>query len=368
MEGTITYLLLGAAVVLLVVILIRQSRVRGTPSDQTLAALVESLKEVSAVQPQVNSLSNTQAAMMQSVVRLEVSLKDLEARMKEATGDVRASLSRDVADTRNLLVELRSKIEDRSRWENEIHAISRRIERVLVGARTRGESGENILSDAFAEFPPGMIDRDFRVGGKVVEYAIVLPSGKRLPVDSKWAGSDNIERIHEETDPDRVRRLESDIEREVKNRIREVATYIDPSCTSSIAIAAVPDSIYAFCRKVHVEGFRAGVLLMAYSMVVPYILALYHLHLQMGRSLDYENLEVYLTRMERNLDDIDRVLENKVAKAGTMATNAYGECKQILGSMRAAAVYLRGGNVPERDEVPQGPAPPSEQAEKSGRL
>ncbi len=371
MEGTIVYILLGAAMVLLVAILIRQSRGGGTASsDHSLSTLIESLKEVSAIQPQVNSLSNTQAAMMQSVVRLEVSLKDLEARLKEATGDVRASLSKDVGDTRNLLVELRARLEDRSRWENEIHSISRRIERVLVGARTRGESGENILADAFAEFPPEMIDRDFRVGGKVVEYAIVLPSGRRLPVDSKWSGSENLRRLNDETDPDRIRRLESEIENDVKSRIREVASYIDPACTSNIAIAAVPDSIYAFCRKVHVEGFRAGVLLMAYSMVVPYVLALYHLHLQMDRSLDYENLEIYLTRIDRNLDEIDRILENKVARAGTMATNAYSECKQLLGSMRAAAVYLRGGEVVGLEEPQDGgePAAVSEQKPAESEL
>lgn len=344
MEAVIIYALLGATVVLLVAILLRVSRGRREGSlDQALPALVESLKEVSAIQPQVASLSNTQAAMMQNLVRLEVSLKDLEARMKEATGNVRESLSKDVGDTRNLLVELRAKLEDRSRWENDIHKISRRIERVLVGARTRGESGENILADAFAEFPPGMIDRDFRVGGKVVEFAIVLPSGKRLPVDSKWSGTENIERIQEETDPDRIRRLESAIEKDVERKIREVASYIDPACTANIAIAAIPDSVYAFCKKAHVEGFRVGVLLMAYSMVVPYVLALYHLHLQMDRSVDLENLEVYLTRIERSLDEIDRIVENKVARAGTMATNAYSDCKQILGSMRAATAYLRGG-------------------------
>ena len=97
------------------------------------------------------------------------------------------------------------------------------------------------------------------------------------------------------------------------------------------------------------EGFRVGVLLMAYSMVVPYVLALYHLHLQMDRSVDLENLEVYLTRIERSLDEIDRIVENRVARAGTLATNAYSDCKQILGSMRAATAYLRGGPVVEED-------------------
>jgi hypothetical protein len=273
--------------------------------------------------------------------RLEVSLKGLETKFAEATGDVKDSLSKDVADARKVLAELRARFEDSVKREDDIHAVTRRIERVLVGARTRGESGENILADALAEFPPEMTDRNFRVGGKVVEYAIVLPNKKRMPVDSKWSGIEVIERIQKETDPDRIKRLEGEVEKEVEKKVREVASYIDPVATTSIAIAAVPDAVYAFCKKVHIGAFKMGVLLMAYSMVVPYILALYHLHLQMARSIEFENIEAYITRIERSLDEMDKILENRVARAGTLAANAYTEAKQIIGSMRAATAFLR---------------------------
>ena len=278
---------------------------------------------------------------MQNLAKLEVALKGLEGKFTQTTGEVKDALSRDVGDTRRVLVELKTKFEDQSKREDDIHAVTRRIERVLVGARTRGETGENILADAFAEFPPEMIDRNFRIGGKVVEYAIVLPNKKRLPVDSKWSGTEIIERIQKESEPERIRRLEADVEREVEKKVKEVATYIDPAATTNIAIAAVPDSIYGFCKKVHIEAFRKGVLLMAYSMVVPYILALYHLHLQMARSVDFENIEAYITKIERSLDDMDKILENRITRAATMVGNAYSDCKQILGSMRAATTYLR---------------------------
>jgi hypothetical protein len=279
--------------------------------------------------------------MVQNVHNLEITLAGLETKLAETTGDVKATLSRDVGDARRVLMELRAGFEERVRREDEISAVTRRIERVLVGARTRGESGENILADAFAEFPPEMMDRDFRVGGKVVEYAIILPNKKRLPVDSKWSGTETVERIRQETDPERIKRLESELEREVERKLTEVAAYIDPSSTTTIAIAAVPDSIYGHCRKVHIEGFKRGVLIMAYSMVVPYVLALYHLHLQMARSIEYENLEAYLMKIERSLDEIDKVMENRLARAGAMVSNAYTECKQIIGTMRAATAFLR---------------------------
>jgi hypothetical protein len=341
--------LLAATVILLVVIIVRLTKQRqGGAADSALPALLESVKNLSALESQVGAISGAQAAMIQNLGKLEVSLKGLEAKVAETTGGVKEALSKDVSDARRVLIELKTKFEDQSKREDDIHDVTRRIERVLVGARTRGESGENILADAFAEFPPEMIDRNFHVGGKVVEYAIVLPSQKRLPVDSKWSGVEAIERIQRETDPERVKRLEADLEREVEKKVKEVASYIEPSATSNIAIAAVPDSVYSFCKKVHIEAFRRGVLLMAYSMVVPYVLALYHLHLQMGRSIDFENFEANITKIERNLDEMDKILENRVARAATMATNAYTECKEILGAMKAATSYLR--EMPEIEQ------------------
>ena len=342
MDSAVLYAILAAVVILLVTILLQLIK-RGASGGvgASLPAMLDSLGKLSSVESQVTSLSRAHTLMAQNVHSLEVTLKGLETKLAESTGDVKATLSRDVGDARRVLMELKTRFEDRSKREDDIHAVTRRIERVLVGARTRGESGENILGDAFAEFPPEMIDRDFRVGGKVVEYAIVLPNKKRLPVDSKWSGTEAVDRIRKESDPERIKRLENELEREVERKVREVATYIDPTSTTDIAIAAVPDSVYGHCRKVHIEGFRLGVLLMAYSMVVPYVLALYHLHLQMARSIEFENIEAYLVKIERSLDEIDKIAENRIARAGAMVSNAYTECKQIIGSMRAATAFLR---------------------------
>jgi len=364
------YVLLSAAVVLLVVLVVRLSRQKPAgPLDQALPTLLDSLKNLSAVESQVATLAGANSLMVQNISKLEVALKGLETKFAETSGDVKQSISRDVGDARKMLVELKTRLEDKTRRDDDIHAVTRRIERVIVGARTRGVSGENVLAEAFSQFPPEMMDKNFRVGGKVVEYAIVLPSKKRLPVDSKWSGLEILERIEAETDPVRVKRLEDEVERAIEKKVREVASYIDPSSTTNIAIAAVPDSIYGFCKTVHIEAFKMGVLMMAYSMVVPYVLALYHLHLQFARSVDFENIEAYITKIERSLDEVDKILENRVAKAGVMATNAYSDCKTILGSMRAATAFLRelpsgeGGGPEAAGEIE---APGEAEGEPSG--
>lgn len=348
MENLYLAVILAAAVVFLTILLFRRAG-KGT-SDESLAAMLETLKDLSAVQTQVTALANNQTVVLQNLGKLEISLKGLETKLSETSGNVREAISKDVNDTRRVLTELKARFEDQTKREDEIHAVTRKIERVVVGARTRGESGENILAEAFAQFPAEMIERDFRVGGgKVVEYAVILPSGKRLPVDSKWSGAEALERIEKETDPEKIKKIESELEKEVQRKAKEVSGYIDPSCTTNVAIAAVPDSIYGVCRKVHIEAYKMGVLLMAYSMVVPYVLALYHMYLQFAGSIDLENIEAYITKIERSLDEVDKILENRVARAGTLAANAYTECKQVIGSIRAATTYLR--ELPLVDEA-----------------
>jgi DNA anti-recombination protein RmuC len=342
MSDIILYVLLFATVVLLIAVLARLSRQRQrSPFDEALPTLLDSLKNLAAVQSQVTSLGNAHSVVVQNLNKLEVALKGLETKFAETSGDVKQAISKDVGDARKVLVELKTRLEDQTRRDDDIHAITRRIERVIVGARTRGASGENILAEAFAQFPPEMIDANFKVGGKVVEYALVLPNKKRLPVDSKWSGMESIERMEAESDPAKLRRLEDEVEKAIMKKAKEVACYIDPSCTTDVAIAAVPDSVYGFCKKVHIDAYKMGVLLMAYSMVVPYVLALYHLNLQFARSVDFENIEAYVTKIERSLDEVDKVLENRVARAGAMAASAYSDCKTLLGSMRAATAFLR---------------------------
>ncbi|HCG99797.1 MAG TPA: hypothetical protein DE036_08465 [Actinobacteria bacterium] len=80
---------------------------------------------------------------------------------------------------------------------------------------------------------------------------------------------------------------------------------------------------------------------MSYSMTIPYVLTFYSLHLQYSRSIDMENLQSHLITIGRQLDEMEQVLENKIARGATMINNAYGEYKQIISRLRASVVYLQ---------------------------
>jgi hypothetical protein len=78
-------------------------------------------------------------------------------------------------------------------------------------------------------------------------------------------------------------------------------------------------------------------MVVGYEMALPYLLTLYQLHLQFARTVDMENLQSALIDVERHLDTLEGILENKLQRAVTMLQNAYGEGKQVSARIRASA-------------------------------
>jgi DNA recombination protein RmuC len=232
---------------------------------------------------------------------------------------------------------LRSAITARQPVEDEARASLRRLESVIAGSSTRGAAGENILEETLRHLPPEMLQRNVWVGGKVVELALRLPGGKLLPIDSKWVSSAALEQLAEPgLDAPRRAQLTAQVEREVERRVREVSQYIDPATTSPFVLAVIPDAAYDVCRGAIVGAHQRHVMVVGYGMALPYLLTLYQLHLQFARSVDMEKLQSALIDVERHLDTLEGVLENKLQRAVTMLQNAYGEGKQVSARIRAS--------------------------------
>ena len=343
---------------LLVVVLLVQNR-RPAP-DGASEAILKALAELGALKTHVETVTTQQASLTQSLVTLQSAVQGVESRVVESSASVRNAIGKDVSEARLVVERLKMDAEERRRIEDDVQASARRIETVLLGSRTRGAAGENILQDAFRQFPPEMIDMNFRVNGKVVEYALVLANGKRLPIDSKWPSPELLERLGDELqEPAKEAAIVQEIERVLRLKVRDVKQYVDPAATLGFAVAAVPDPVFNACRRAHLEAYRESVILMPYSMTIPYVLALFRLHLQYARSIDIENLEGYLQQIEDNVSNLDRLLENSIAKGSTMIQNAFNDAKRNLGQMRGALAAMRA--MPEASLDPEPALDPAEE-------
>src|SRR5467141_827083 len=255
----------------------------------------------------------------------------------QAQGSQAAELRERLSQTQSVVEGLRSALSARQPVEDEARASLRRLESVIAGSSTRGAAGENILEETLKHLPPEMLQRNVWVGGKVVELALRLPGGKLLPMDSKWVSSVALEQLAEPgLDANRRAQLTGQVEREVERRVREVSQYIDPAITSPFALAVIPDAAYDVCRSAIVSAHSRHVMVVGYAMALPYLLTLYQLHLQFARTVDMEKLQSALIDVERNLDTLEAILDNKLQRALTMLQTTYTERKQVSARIRSA--------------------------------
>lgn len=292
------------------------------------------------------NLNRRAEAQSQDVAELKVRLQAGGQSQESQAVELRERL----ANTQSALEGLRSALTARQGIEEEARVSLRRLESVIAGSSSRGAAGENILEEALRHLPPEMLQRNVWVGGKVVELALRLPGGKLLPMDSKWVSSVALEQLAEPgLDANRRAQLNATVEREVERRVREVSQYIAPGTTSPFALAVIPDAAYDVCRSAIVNAHKRHVMVIGYAMALPYLLTLYQLHLQFARTVDMEKLQSALIDIERQVDVLDGILENKVQRSLTLLQNAFGEGRQATARIRASAqsVQLLEGGADE---------------------
>jgi RmuC family len=285
---------------------------------------------------------------------------DLAVARVEARLDVQAAELRRLADgaaggelsaeqlraglegARRALEELAIREQERRTADQEQREIVRRLSTVLAGGSSKGRAGENVLREHLAQLPAGMLVTDFRVGGKVVEFGLLLPDGRRLPIDSKWTALAELEALAV-ADPAELDACARAVEKAVTARAREVAQYLDPAVTAPVAVAAVPDAAYGVLRRAHADAFSKGVVIVPYGSALPIVLFLYSLVQRFG---DPGDVRACLAEVATVLDVLETVVENRFARAGIMIANGSDEFRSQLGKARASIGRARGAGAP----------------------
>jgi DNA recombination protein RmuC len=273
---------------------------------------------------------------------LATGLAERSLQTQQVIQSEQAVLRREVLEAQKLVQEVRTELVERKQRDDQVARAIRHLEVVLAGSPSKGAAGESILDEAFAGFPPEMIERNFTVRGKVVEYALVLAgSNRRMPIDSKWPGTSAVARLAEEVDETVRQKTVNELRSQLRRKIREVAQYLDPVTTTDKAIAAVPDAVYPYCGEMAFEAYREGVIIMPYGMIVPYVLNLYNLHLKYARSIDAGRLETVLSDIQRNVELLDKVLEDRLHRGATMVGNAYDDVRRIASQIKLSLECVR---------------------------
>jgi len=287
-------------------------------------------------------------------LQLRSSQRDVETAVITEKLSQLEPVSQAVANIQQGLAELHAYTRARQDMERQTADSIRRLEMVIAGTQTKGMAGENILETVFANLPQEWQVRNFRVGDKAVEFALRLPNNLVLPIDSKWPATHLLEQFAACEDLEEQRRLKAQIEKAVLDKAKEVRKYIDPNVTVNFGIAAVPDAVYDLCAAVQAEVFQLNVVLIGYSMFVPYLLLVFQTILKTSQSIDMQRLDAYLRSADEHIQAAQGELEGRFSRALTMLTNSRDELSVLLSKVRSGLTSVQisaargtAGELPE---------------------
>jgi DNA recombination protein RmuC len=264
-------------------------------------------------------------------------LKSLASNLTEATAAIRAELARAKDD----LTGIQAHATRDQALSSQIAESVRRLETVIAGTHSKGAAGESIVELILAKLPAEWQVRNFRLGGKFVEFGIRLPNGLILPIDSKWPASDLVERLADASTSDERETLKKEIETAVLQKAAEVRKYIDPTITTTFGMAVIPDSVYNVCPAAQADAFQINVVLASYSMFLPYLLLVFQTTLTNAETIDVQKLEAFLGAIQEAVRAIQDELDGRLSRAITMLMNSRDDMRAHVGKLGSSLTSVR---------------------------
>jgi len=310
------------------------------PMTQTMSNVQIELRGISE---RVLNVEQNQSQLGQSMVELGTGLTQTGTAAKILV-DTTKAIQDEISRAKNDLTELQTNVKARQELEKRTAESIRRLEAIIAGTQTKGAAGENILEVVFSKLPPDWQVRNFRVGDKAVEFGLRLPNNLVLPIDSKWAATNLLEEFMNCDDPSEQQKLKARIEDAVLSRAKEVKKYIDPNVTVNFGVAAVPDAIYDLCSSIQADVFQLNVVLVSYSMFVPYLLLVFQTILKTSQSVDLQKLDPFLQSADDSIKALQQELEGRFSRAITMLSNSRDDLGIHLSKLRSGLTSLKIGS------------------------
>lgn len=264
-------------------------------------------------------------------------LRTLATGLNETTASIRTELARAKDD----LTDLQASAKARQALEIRTAESVKRLETIIAGTQSKGSAGENILELVFAKLPIEWQVRNFQIGGKSVEFGLRLPNNLILPIDSKWAATNLLEQFAATSDVDEQQRLKASIGDAVLKKAKEVKKYIDPSVTVAFGVAVIPDAIYDLCNGVQAEAFQMNVVLVSYSMFIPYLLLVFQTMLKTSQTVDLQKLDAHLQTVQNSIKALQDELDGRFSRSITMLNNSRDDMRAHISKVSSSLTSLQ---------------------------
>jgi DNA recombination protein RmuC len=214
-----------------------------------------------------------------------------------------------------------------------------RLTAVLLGSKTAGEAGERMVEEALGTLPPQWVLRQHRVNNQPVEYAVRLPDGHILPIDSKVAALPKVREWEQTEDAAERAALEKTIRETVRSKSGEIRKYLGDGSTD-FGVITVPDGVYRFCRSIAWAVYQEHhALLVPYSLLASFVVMVHEQHRRGDLDLRAERTQRLLSDATGHLRKADEVLNQHLAGGIKQVNNAYDSLsRELAESVRAVTL------------------------------
>jgi DNA recombination protein RmuC len=345
MEAILLVLVVVTLVVLVVIVL--RGKTTKEQSDTDLSSLLRELSQhasnnqsrLEVLYEKVGQLERIHSSSSQQIFALNNGIAETGTATRNLV-DTANHIREELARAKTDLTELQAQARVRQELERGTSESVRRLEAVIAGTQSKGSAGENILEIMFAKLPAEWQERNFTVGNKTVEFGLRLPNKLILPIDSKWAATNLLERFINCKDTVEQQGIKGEIEKEVLKKAKEVQKYIDPNLTVDFGVAVIPDAVYDLCCGILTDAFKLKVVLVSHSMFVPYLLLVMESTRKMALSVDEAKLKAFLGTAHASLNAMSSEIEGRFSRAMTMLDNSRTDMRGQLSRLRGGIAGL----------------------------
>lgn len=316
------------------------------PGAEGLAPAFGELRtQLGEVRGQIEDLRRVGAAADERR-RQEDQAWDRLTRVESAIPGIQQALQSQIAEAlRDLSAIKEVQNAEKQRWTTEDDAFKalQRLTAVMLGSATSGAAAERVVEEALSTLPPQWRITNHSVNGKTVEFAIRLPDGMILPIDSKLVAQTDLTDLQSAQDNRQREHLKRSIQKKVLDKAAEVQRYIDARSVG-FAIAAIPDAAYGLSGPVLPEAYQKHrALLVPYSLLAPFVLMIYEQH-QHGGDLDAARLARLVNETQRHLGEAAEILNSHLSGAVTTLTNARDRLSRELAAAALALEQVTSEN------------------------
>lgn len=283
-------------------------------------------------------------------------LGEVNSSFRERQGAVAKSLEeigKDLGLARQTLEAVSSQVQLLATLSETVKRMETEVDRLTsVLLRRGGRVGEHLVAEILSVFPADWVERNLKLGGGEVEFALRMPGNRFVPIDSKFLAQELLQELDRNSEnEERRRQIAKQIEQQVQLRAKEMAKYLSDERTLGFGVMAVPDPVYSECRDaVRVVSENHRIVVVSYSLLVPFTLSLYLLAQRLGVPVRLGDVQQLIGTAQQAVERALEMLENMEKELKAANNQRVHAINQLDAALRALRQISQGeiGLPPER--------------------